>query len=140
MRRQLNNCLVSFSSSALDWIRRKALRYSGLESKRWVVTPYQATQILTLYPNDPAVGSPYGTGNTTWPSLGIQYKRYTSIAGDLTMDAPRRLTAESYAVLGKVYSYRYDSPLKNSTTRVGVQHFSDVSLESVLTPRGGMLR
>lgn len=42
------------------------------------------------------------------------------------MDAPRRLTASAYAAEERVYSYRFDSPLKNSTTRIGVGHFSEV--------------
>ncbi|KAL0635255.1 hypothetical protein Q9L58_005821 [Maublancomyces gigas] len=96
------------------------------KSKRWVVTPFQAENILALYPNDPVVGSPYGTGSTTWPSLGLQYKRYSSIAGDLTMDAPRRLMATAYAASEKVYSFRFDTPMKNSTTKIGVGHFSEI--------------
>lgn len=74
------------------------------------------------------MGSPYGTGSTTWPGLGLQYKRYSSIAGDLTMDAPRRLMATAYAASESVYSFRFDSPMKNSTTKIGVGHFSEVSI------------
>lgn len=43
------------------------------------------------------------------------------------MDAPRRLMATAYAASEKVYSYRFDSPMKNSTTKIGVGHFSEVS-------------
>lgn len=42
------------------------------------------------------------------------------------MDAPRRLMAMAYAASEKVYSFRFDSPMKNSTTKIGVGHFSDV--------------
>lgn len=99
------------------------------------MTPAQAENILALYPDDPAVGSPYGTGSTTWPSLGLQYKRYSSISGDLTMDAPRRLMAAAYASAGeKVYSFRFDSPMENSTTKIGVGHFSDVGGPSSSPP------
>ncbi|KAH8152546.1 uncharacterized protein LAJ45_03386 [Morchella importuna] len=100
-----------------------------ITSKRWVVNTFQAQKVLSFYPDDPAVGSPFGTGNRTWPSLGLQYKRYSSIAGDITMDAPRRLLAETYSAKGvdqKVYSYRFDSPLQNTTSKVGVGHFSDI--------------
>lgn len=97
------------------------------ESQRWVITTYQAEQILARYPDDPAVGSPYGWGNKTWPELGLQYKRYSSIAGDMTMEAPRRLLAETYAGVGeKVWSCRFDTPLVNTTTKIGIGHFSEI--------------
>ncbi|KAL7271295.1 hypothetical protein RUND412_005962 [Rhizina undulata] len=99
-----------------------------ISSKRWVVTPYQASEILARYPNDPTVGSPYGTGTETFSKFGAQYKRYSSIAGDLTMAAPRRLLAERYAqhTNSGVWSYRFDTPLLNSTSRIGIVHFSEV--------------
>jgi acetylcholinesterase len=98
-------------------------------SKRWNVNVSVAERILQLYPNDPAAGAPYGWGNTTWPQNGLQYKRYTSIATDLTMFAPRRLMAESMGrFVAGVYSYRWDAPKFNNTpTTIGINHFSEVS-------------
>lgn len=98
-------------------------------SKRWVVNATVARRLLELYPDDPAVGEPYGWGTRTWPEYGKQYKRYSSMATDLTMFAPRRLLAErmSECVEG-VYSYRWDAPKFNNTpTTIGVNHFSEVS-------------
>lgn len=98
-----------------------------IASKRWVLTRPQATNLLTHYPNDPAQGCPYGWGNTTWPAKGAMYKRYSSMAGDLTMTAPRRLLAETMASLGqRVYSYRWDVAALNTSSNIGVGHFAEV--------------
>ncbi|KAL5355894.1 Alpha/Beta hydrolase protein [Aspergillus floccosus] len=98
-----------------------------ISSKRWVLTRPQATQLLTYYPNDPAVGCPYGWGNVTWPKLGAMYKRYASMAGDLTMVAPRRLLAETMArQRQRVYSYRWDVPALNTSSTIGVGHFAEI--------------
>ncbi|OAG07330.1 lipase 3 precursor [Paraphaeosphaeria sporulosa] len=112
-------------------------------SKRWNVNTTVAERILELYPNDPAVGAPYGWGNRTWPQYGAQYKRYTSIATDLTMFGPRRLMAESMSKYVKgVYSYRWDAPKFNNTpTTIGINHFSEIPFvfgnqEQTITPLG----
>ncbi|KAJ5207123.1 Carboxylesterase type B [Penicillium cf. griseofulvum] len=76
-------------------------------SKRWVLDRSQATQLLSYYPNIPAIGCPYGWGNITWPSQGLMYKRYESIAGDLTMVGP---TAHA----------------GTTSTTIGVQHFAEI--------------
>ena len=39
-------------------------------------------EILKYYPDSPAAGSPYGTGNETF-GLGAEYKRLASLMGDL---------------------------------------------------------
>ncbi|KAK3305024.1 carboxylesterase family protein [Chaetomium strumarium] len=112
-------------------------------SKRWVLTREQATRLLTYYPNDPAVGCPYGWGNTTWPEKGLMYKRYSAMAGDLTMTAPRRLLAQAMAQANKpVYSYRWDVAALNSSTTIGVQHFAEIPFVFAnpvqdITPLGG---
>jgi acetylcholinesterase len=100
-----------------------------LTSKRWVVNETEARTLLKLYPNDPAVGSPYGWGNRTWPKNGMQWKRMQSIADDLAMVGPRRLLAESMSKYEeKVYSYRWDAPKFNSTPEnIGINHFSEAS-------------
>ncbi|KAJ6180361.1 hypothetical protein N7519_010822 [Penicillium mononematosum] len=96
-------------------------------SKRWVLNSSQATELLSYYPDIPAIGCPYGWGNTTWPSLGLMYKRYASIAGDITMVAPRRMLAQRMATFSdNVYSYRWDVAALNSSTTIGVQHFAEI--------------
>jgi acetylcholinesterase len=100
-------------------------------SKRWNVNETEANKILDLYPNDPALGEPYGWGNRTWPEYGMQWKRYQSIATDLVMYAPRRLLAQCMSKrkgVEGVWSYRWDMPKANSTPlNIGVNHFSEVS-------------
>ncbi|KAI2792220.1 hypothetical protein POX_b02257 [Penicillium oxalicum] len=96
-------------------------------SKRWVLTHQEATRLLSYYPNISAAGCPYGWGNVTWPDKGLQYKRYSSMAGDLTMVAPRRMLAQVMSRFTRhVYSYRWDVPALNSTTTIGVQHFAEI--------------
>ncbi|PKX93321.1 putative triacylglycerol lipase (LipA) [Aspergillus novofumigatus IBT 16806] len=98
-----------------------------ISSKRWVLNREEATRLLTYYPNDPALGCPYGWGNVTWPKLGLMYKRYESMAGDLTMAAPRRLLAQTMAKYTKqVYSYRWDVPAMNTSSTIGVGHFAEI--------------
>ncbi|KAL4976588.1 Alpha/Beta hydrolase protein [Aspergillus desertorum] len=97
-----------------------------ISSKRWVLTTEQATELITYYPDDP-IGSPYGWGNVTWPEKGLMYKRYSSMAGDITMAAPRRLLAETMAKYEQpVYSYRWDVAALNATSTIGVSHFAEI--------------
>ncbi|KKK23930.1 hypothetical protein P175DRAFT_0481441 [Aspergillus ochraceoroseus IBT 24754] len=111
-------------------------------SRRWVLHHEQATKLLAFYPNDPAVGCPYGWGNVTWPERGLMYKRYESMAGDLTMFAPRRLLAHTMAKYEtRVYSYRWDVPALNDSTTIGVGHFAEIPFVfanpvQTLTPLG----
>ncbi|QMW35098.1 hypothetical protein G4B84_010589 [Aspergillus flavus NRRL3357] len=98
-----------------------------ISSKRWVLNREQATKLLTFYPNDPALGCPYGWGNTTWPNLGLMYKRYESMAGDLTMVGPRRLLAQNMVKYrNEIYSYRWDVPALNTSSTIGVGHFAEI--------------
>ncbi|KAE8152161.1 alpha/beta-hydrolase [Aspergillus avenaceus] len=98
-----------------------------ISSKRWNLNREQATKLLTFYPNDPSVGCPYGWGNTTWPEQGQMYKRYESMAGDITMYAPRRLLAQNMSTYEtEVYTYRWDVPAQNTSSSIGVQHFAEI--------------
>lgn len=101
-----------------------------LSSKRWVVNETVARKLLELYPNDPTVGQPYGWGNRTWPEYGLQWKRYQSIATDLSLYGPRRLLAEKMSRYeSRVWSYRWDAPKFNTTPElIGVNHFSEVRI------------
>ncbi|CAG8248610.1 unnamed protein product [Penicillium salamii] len=96
------------------------------KSKRWVLNRTQATTLLQHYPNISAIGCPYGWGNITWPALGQMYKRYSSMAGDLTMVAPRRLLAQTMFEFTDVFSYRWDVAALNTSSTIGVQHFAEI--------------
>ncbi|KAL2838405.1 Alpha/Beta hydrolase protein [Aspergillus pseudodeflectus] len=116
---------VSFGTTGVDTDEECIAQL--ISSKRWVLTEGQATELITYYPDDPTVGCPYGWGNVTWPARGLMYKRYSSMAGDITMDAPRRLLAQTMAQYKKdVYSYRWDVPALNETSNIGVSHFAEI--------------
>jgi acetylcholinesterase len=108
-----------------------------LTSKRFNVNETEARTLLELYPDDPALGQPYGWGNRTWPANGRQWKRMQSISDDLVMVGPRRLLAEQMSRYEeKVYSYRWDAPKFNNTpSSIGVNHFSEVSRPGVVCRR-----
>ncbi|KAF8890731.1 Alpha/Beta hydrolase protein [Infundibulicybe gibba] len=68
------------------------------------------TEILALYPNDPSVGSPFGTGTNTF-GLDPEYKRCAAIFGDFVYQSPRRAFAQSRSKAGgRVFSYHFIDP------------------------------
>ncbi|PHH66126.1 hypothetical protein CDD81_189 [Ophiocordyceps australis] len=89
-------------------------------------------RLLSLYPQDPTRGSPYGTGLLY--SLPLQYKRLASIIGDYTFQAQRR------ALLGKSNAPKWNylmetsiipgSSLLGPIPLVGSFHGSDVLLHA----------
>eukprot|EP01117_Protostelium_nocturnum_P000333 TRINITY_DN103_c0_g2_i1.p1 TRINITY_DN103_c0_g2~~TRINITY_DN103_c0_g2_i1.p1 ORF type:complete len:773 (+),score=206.90 TRINITY_DN103_c0_g2_i1:57-2375(+) len=86
-------------------------------------------KILELYPNDPTVGSPYGTGNKTF--FGVQGKRAASMYGDFFFAFPRRWQSEHISSWGvPTWNYRFDYDYylvaRNDIGYLGVQHFMDV--------------
>ncbi|KAF4612371.1 hypothetical protein D9613_003952 [Agrocybe pediades] len=95
-------------------------------------------QILTLYPDIPALGSPFGTGNNTF-GLSSQYKRFAAIIGDLAMQSVRRtFTQKASAAGNKVFAYLFTDPsgsvipelifTPTAPGSLGVPHSSEVSL------------
>ncbi|GAA5917748.1 hypothetical protein JCM6882_001313 [Rhodosporidiobolus microsporus] len=85
------------------------------------------SSLLSLYPDDPLIGCPFGTGDLVIPG-GLQQKRMNSIAGDASMHATRRRMSELYSQADQaVYSYRFDQPAQNSTLTAGVTHFAEVA-------------
>uniref|UniRef100_A0A8H7XNH5 Carboxylic ester hydrolase n=1 Tax=Psilocybe cubensis TaxID=181762 RepID=A0A8H7XNH5_PSICU len=67
-------------------------------------------QILRLYPDIPALGSPFNTGNQTF-GLSSQYKRGAAILGDWIFQAPRRAMSTSLREQGiPVYGYQFTEP------------------------------
>ena len=63
--------------------------------------------LFGLYPADPAVGSPFDTGNAN--AIGPQYKRLAAIQGDLVFQAPRRFFLEHRS--GRQPTWSYCMPL-----------------------------
>ncbi|KAF7364962.1 Carboxylic ester hydrolase [Mycena venus] len=78
-------------------------------------------ELLALYPDDPAVGSPYNTGNETF-GLDSGWKRAASITGDLLFQSSRRMWLQAAASRGsKVYSYLLTQPQLGDPS-LGVDH------------------
>ncbi|KAL0945837.1 hypothetical protein HGRIS_012120 [Hohenbuehelia grisea] len=85
-----------------------------------------ADKVLQLYPDDPAVGSPYGTGNNTF-GLGSQFKRGASLMGDLFFHSSRRLWTQAAVRAGvKAYGYHLTEQSFKILPELGVSHVLDV--------------
>lgn len=82
-------------------------------------------ELLRLYPDDPALGSPFGTGNETF-GAGAQYKRGAAILGDLGMQAPRRAWMNAASAAGvPTFGFLFadeNSALKNPTLGGGYSY------------------
>jgi triacylglycerol lipase len=68
-----------------------------------------ATDLAILYPDIPAIGIPATLQGRPSGSLGSQFKRTSALAGDLTMQAPRRIMSEAWARFNATsYSYLFN--------------------------------
>lgn len=66
--------------------------------------------LLTLYPDSPALGSPFGTGNETF-GLSPEFKQASAIMGDIMFQAPRRAWSQSATQYGvRNYGYIFTDP------------------------------
>lgn len=118
---------INFSLSGVD--DEEDIFNALLYWRNYALSPPSIRTLLDLYPNIPSEGVPYrDQSNTIFPSRGLQWRRGASIGGDAVMIAGRRMTAELYAAGGveDVYSYRFDTPLWNATSPIGVKHFDNV--------------
>ncbi|KDR78238.1 hypothetical protein GALMADRAFT_224614 [Galerina marginata CBS 339.88] len=89
-------------------------------------------QILELYPDIPALGSPFGTGNNTF-GLSSQYKRLAAIFGDFIFQSSRRTFTENMAAAGvKVFAYHFSDPdailptVPAAPGSLGITHSSEI--------------
>ncbi|TBU42414.1 alpha/beta-hydrolase [Dichomitus squalens] len=86
------------------------------------ITDKDMSTLLGLYPNDPSLGAPYGTGHQY--ELAPQYKRIASLSGDISFDSNHRLYARSLVQQGiDVYSYYYE---RLFVSGFGVTHGSEL--------------
>lgn len=92
------------------------------------LTSSSINTLLRLYPNVPALGAPYGTGDLySNETFGLQYKRGASIGGDLVMVGPRRLMCETWSKAGAVvYSYNWNQSDYGTPVWIGSTHFQEV--------------
>ncbi|KAF4608114.1 hypothetical protein EYR40_000458 [Pleurotus pulmonarius] len=81
--------------------------------------------ILKLYPDIPALGSPFGTGNETF-GLSSQYKRTAAIFGDLSFQSQRRSWIQTLSKAGvKTFGYLFTDPQSSNPVN-GVSHASEI--------------
>ncbi|EIN04660.1 alpha/beta-hydrolase [Punctularia strigosozonata HHB-11173 SS5] len=82
----------------------------------------QMANLLALYPQDPAAGSPFDTGEQN--ALTPQYKRLAALQGDIIFQSPRRFLFEQRATKQPIFSFL--SKRGKSTPFVGAFHSSDL--------------
>ncbi|TFK25302.1 triacylglycerol lipase 3 [Coprinopsis marcescibilis] len=103
--------LVGFSSPSLDQPRL----INAIE------------RMLELYPDIPALGSPYGTGEELF-GLPSAYKRLSALVGDIGFDSRRRQWMEAATNKGvKGYGYLFIQPQPLDNPADGVEHFAEVA-------------
>jgi len=82
--------------------------------------------LLELYPDIPAVGSPFNTGNETF-GLPTGYKRDAAIVGDLDFQSQRRSWIQAASRAGvKTFGYLFTQPQPTNDPSLGVSHASEV--------------
>ncbi|KAH9926264.1 carotenoid ester lipase [Epithele typhae] len=85
------------------------------------VTDDQIQELLKLYPNDPALGAPYNTGDRF--QLAPELKRAASITGDIDFDAPHRLISQVLSDKQPFWSYYYE---RNNVPGFGSTHGAEI--------------
>ncbi|KAJ7178173.1 extracellular triacylglycerol lipase precursor [Mycena filopes] len=82
--------------------------------------------LLQLYPDDPALGSPFDTGNDTF-GLNSQYKRAAALIGDIDFVAQRRAWMATAAAAGvPTFGYLFTQPQPLLPADFGVPHTCDL--------------
>jgi acetylcholinesterase len=86
------------------------------------ITDSQMDELLTLYPQDVTLGSPYDTG--TQNAFTPEFKRIASILGDLVFQAPRRFFLDHSSEKQNTWSFL--SKRFKSLPILGSLHGSDI--------------
>ncbi|KAF8909723.1 esterase 1 [Gymnopilus junonius] len=82
-------------------------------------------KLLELYPDVPALGSPFNTGNETFGLTN--YKRAAAILGDTAFQAQRRSWSRTATKAGvKTFGYLFTQPQPGSNPALGVFHSAEV--------------
>ena len=84
--------------------------------------------ILSLYPNDPSMGSPFGTGNETF-GLAPEFKQLAAIIGDNGFQTNRRwfLDQSNSHGLTQTWSYLFNALTPGAEPYLGSYHGSEVA-------------
>ena len=96
------------SSSALIHIRGHSTDEEFLDYMRDFYFPgassAEVAPLLALYPNDPAHGSPFGTGDAN--QLAPMYKRMSAFQGDFMFETQRRSLLTLWSSKQPTWAYR----------------------------------
>ncbi|OCH90086.1 carotenoid ester lipase precursor [Obba rivulosa] len=79
-------------------------------------------EVLSLYPADPAAGSPFDTGDAN--AITPQYKRVAAILGDLNFQGPRRSMMQQLS--GRQSTWSFLSKRFKSLPIIGSGHETDI--------------
>ncbi|OSX62566.1 hypothetical protein POSPLADRAFT_1142177 [Postia placenta MAD-698-R-SB12] len=86
-------------------------------------TPAEIAAVGAAYPDNPSLGSPFGTGDAD--VLTPQFKRIAAFTGDWQFEAPRRLTLSVISQTQDAWAYLFKRG--KSTPYLGAYHSSDLS-------------
>ncbi|OCH90087.1 alpha/beta-hydrolase [Obba rivulosa] len=86
------------------------------------VSASSVEEVLSLYPADPAAGSPFGTGDAN--AITPQYKRVAAILGDLNFQGPRRFMMQQLS--GRQSTWSFLSKRFKSLPIIGSGHETDI--------------
>ncbi|KZV67209.1 carotenoid ester lipase precursor [Peniophora sp. CONT] len=92
---------------------------------RFFPSPINSTDldnILSAYPADPSLGSPFDTGLNN--SITPQFKRISAILGDVIFQAPRRVFLSERS--GNTTNFAFLSKKMKSTAVLGAFHSTDI--------------
>ncbi|KAF8991038.1 extracellular triacylglycerol lipase precursor [Hymenopellis radicata] len=113
---------------------RKTINLTEAEEKAYFAANFSppglpddvVDRLFELYPDDPALGSPYNTGNETF-GLSKTFKRMAALSGDISFQSQRRLLSQTAANAGvKTYGYLFEQHLLSIAPYLGVAHANDV--------------
>ncbi|KAJ7059262.1 extracellular triacylglycerol lipase precursor [Mycena amicta] len=83
-------------------------------------------KLFVLYPDNPSLGAPFGTGNQTF-GFSPEFKRGAAMITDLDFLAPRRAWVKAAADAGvSTYAYLFTEPQPQDPPFVGVPHGSEI--------------
>ncbi|KAF5325202.1 hypothetical protein D9619_009955 [Psilocybe cf. subviscida] len=117
---------TSTTNLTTDGIRNSILASYSPPITSEEVLQATADRLLELYPDDPALGSPFNTGNQTF-GLPSGFKREAALMGDLSFVSTRRNLQQTASKFGvKTFGYLFTQPQPNSSPAIGVSHGSEV--------------
>ncbi|VDC07074.1 unnamed protein product [Peniophora sp. CBMAI 1063] len=85
--------------------------------------PSSINKLLAVYPDNRALGSPFGTGINN--SITPEFKRISALMGDVVFQAPRRLLLQHRAGTQHAYSYLWKGGKQNQV--LGAAHTNDMT-------------